>query len=199
MISLIAVVVVGFPVVFTAGMTVALVFAADANPAEVLRTVFGSVGDWVSGIGALSAAVIAVYLANKQREDSLPKVEISQSADSRGFCIEIISVGERSVLLKGAYLRSRRLDGQARLTREDVFPKRLEFGDVLPIHVKGHQYRNFSNFISGHDGQCDLSDLEVVVNTSTRSFVVPADDLFIDLVQGTISLDSHHKGEAEPT
>lgn len=199
LIVLIAVVVVGFPAVFTAGVTVALAFSADADPADVVKTVFGSWGDWVSGLGALSAALIAIYLADLQRKDNLPKVEISQYADSLGFCIDIVSVGDRGVLLMGAYLRSRRLDGQARLAPDDAFPKRLEFGDVLRIHLKRYQYQNFSNFICGHDGLCDLSDLEVVVNASTRAFVVPADALLISLIDGTLSLDCHLRGEVERT
>lgn len=183
--------VVGIPIVFTAGAITALTFALEANPADAFKTVLGSVGDWVSGLGALAAAAIAVYLADQQRRDSLPRVEITQSADPFGFYIDIVSVGERSALITGVFLRSRKWKGQAWLSYENL-PKRLVFGDVHNISVEGVQYQKIYTQICGDDEGCDLSDMKVVVETSTDKFVFPADSSVIGLVEGCLTISEFH-------
>jgi len=194
LIALIAIVVVGIPAVFTAGLTVALAFAVDANPAEVIKTVFGSAGDWVSGLGALSAAIIAIYLADRQRKDSFPKIEITQVAHPFGFHIDILSIGDRGALVTGVFLRSRKLRGQARLATHGIFPKRLEYGDVCGITVEGKMYQIIAEKICGHDGHSDMPDLEVIVETSMKAYAFPADSAVIGLIEGTLSISEGYEG-----
>jgi hypothetical protein len=184
----------GFVVALFTGIVIGVSVTSEAKPAEFVAGVIGSVGDWISGLGALAAAAIAVYLADKQRRDSLPKVKITQNADPYAFYIDIVSVGDRSVLLTGVFLRSRKHQGRPRLSRREDFPKRLEFGEMYSIAVGGLQFRNFSNLICGHDGQCDLPDLEVVVETSTGTYAVPADSTIIGLIEGCLSISEAYQG-----
>ena len=181
---------VGVPTVFTAGVVVALSFASGANPAETLKTVLGSVGDWVSGLGALSASLIAIYLADKQRRESLPKIKVEQSVDPYTIYFDIVSTGDRSVLLTGAFLRSRKQGTTATLAGRDVFPKRLDFADVLKLELDGYQYRKASNEICGEEDQPDLNDLEIVIESSMGPHVFPACYEVIGLISGTITISS---------
>lgn len=181
-------VVVGVPSIFTAGVVVALCFAADANPADALKTVLGSVGDWVSGLGALSASVIAIHLADKQRRDGLPKIEVSQDADPELVYIKVASAGDRSVLVTGILVHSRKRRSRTRLLHRDFFPKRLEFGDFIDIELDGTQLRGASNVLCGEDDMCDLSDLEILVETSLGTHSFAASDELIGLLEGTLSI-----------
>ncbi|WP_156320458.1 hypothetical protein [Pseudomonas lini] len=183
--------VIGAPIVFTAGVTVALMFTADANPADTLKTLFGSVGDWVSGLGAFAAAAIAVYLADKQRKDGLPKIKVEQDATPYAIHIDVISTGDRSILLMGVFLRSKKRGKRARLLADGVLPKRLEFGDVHNISIDIFQMRRVSSEISGDEDMAELPDLEVVVETSMATFVFPADSSVIGLIEGTLSISEN--------
>jgi hypothetical protein len=180
--------VLGLPAAFVAGLTVAVSFEGGGSSAEILKTFLGSVGDWVSGLGALAAAVIAIYLADKQRRDSLPQIHVRQGVEAREIRINLVSVGDRSVHILAVYLRSRKLDGRARLVSSRDLPKTLEYGGILPITADRGRCGNFSNFISRSDDHCDLPDLEIVVEASTRTFIVPVDREVIDFIEGHRSM-----------
>lgn len=194
LIAVVVMVVVGIPAVFTAGVIVALTFAADANPADSLKSVLGSAGDWVSGLGALSAAVIAIWLAEKQRKDSLPDIKITQDADPYEVAIDIICTGDRSVLVRNVYMRLRSQSGRAYLPPHGVLPLRLEHGDVHCVRIKGGaQYHRLSEALCGHEEQDDLLGLEIVVETSTRDFTVLAEDIVCGVLGGTASVRELHE------
>lgn len=104
-IALIVTVVLGFPIAFTAGVVLSLDIAADNNPAETLRTLAGSVGDWVSGLGSLAAAAVAVYLADNQRRNNVPKIDVDQYYSESGLVIDLTSCGEKDAVVRGVYIR----------------------------------------------------------------------------------------------
>lgn len=186
--------VIGLVFVFFAGIGVGISATTETKPAEFVASVFGSAGDWVSGLGALAAAVIAVNLADRQRKDSFPRITISQLADPYGFHFDIISVGDRSALVTRVFLRSRKFRRQARLGPHDQFPKRLEFGDVYGITVEANQFRKISNLLCGHDEEEDFSDMEIVVETSMKAHVFPADSSIIGLIEGNLSISHSYEG-----
>src|SRR5688572_13111174 len=82
--------VVGLVFVFFAGIGVGITVTTEAKPSEYVAEVIGSVGDWISGLGALAAAVIAINLADRQRQDSLPRIEIKQDVDPKEISIDIV-------------------------------------------------------------------------------------------------------------
>lgn len=192
LITAIALGVIGGPIVFTAGITVALMFASDSNPADTLKTLLGSAGDWVSGLGAFAAAAIAIHLADKQRREGLPKIKVEQDADPYAIYIDVISTGDRSVLLTGVYLHSKNRRRRTRLLANENLPRRLEFGDVHPITIDVFQMRKISGAIGGDEDHPDLTDLEIVVETSTSPFVFRADSSVIGLIEGTLTISEPH-------
>lgn len=193
-ILLVIAVVLGPIFAFFTGIGVGISATTEAKPLEFVSSAIGSVGDWVSGIGALAAAVIAITLADRQRRASFPRIKLLQSAHPYGFHIDIISVGDRGALVTGVFLRSRRYRGQARLATKTIFPKRLEFGDVEGLTIEGVMYRKIAEKICGDDEIIDLSDLEVVVETSMKAHVYPADSAVIGLIEGTLSISEHYEG-----
>jgi hypothetical protein len=188
LVGFIVMAVLGLPIAFVAGLSVALSYEGGGSSAETLKTFLGSVGDWVSGLGALAAAVIAIYLADKQRRDSLPQIDVRQSVGAREISINLVSVGDRSAHILAVYLRSRKLDGRARLVSLRDLPKTLEYGGILAITADRSRCGNFSNFISRSVDHCDFPDLEIVVEASTRTFIVPADREVIDFIEGHRSM-----------
>ena len=192
LIAVIVMGVIGIPASFTSGLTIALEFAADVHPADSIKAVIGSVGDWVSGLGALCASLTAIYLAERQRREGLPKIKVEQSADPHGIYFDIVSAGDRSVLLTGAFLRSRSRGTRAQLAGRDVFPKRLDFADVLKIELDSIQCRKASIEVCGEEDHPDLAGLEVVIETSMGPHVFEASHEIIGLIDGTLTISYPH-------
>lgn len=133
MIATIIAVVLGFPIAFTAGVVISLNVSAEKNPAETLRSAMGSAGDWVSGLGALAAAAVAVYLADKQRRNNSAKMDINQYYNGAAFIIDLISSGEKDAVVRGIFIRDVRLKKQIMISRPPfvdpkILPKRLNTG-----------------------------------------------------------------------
>ncbi|MGY2364453.1 hypothetical protein ACW9IO_18025 [Pseudomonas azotoformans] len=101
MIAAILIAVLGLPIAFTAGVVISLDVAADKNPAKSLKDLMGSAGDWVSGLGALAAAVVAVYLANRQRQDELPNLSVSAHGS---YSFSIVNYGRLPIEVNAQWL-----------------------------------------------------------------------------------------------
>ncbi|AHL77629.1 hypothetical protein CH92_09565 [Stutzerimonas stutzeri] len=175
MIAAILAVVLGFPIAFTAGVVVSLSVSAEKNPAGTLRSVMGSAGDWVSGLGALAAAVIAVYLADKQRRDNSVKMDINQYYNSDAFVIDLISSGEKGAVVRGIFIRDVRLKKQIMISRppfvdSKILPKRFDYGDVERITIDRNWFVKVQIEIAQGIPYSDYKHLALVVGTSTSEF-----------------------------
>jgi hypothetical protein len=90
----------------------------------------GSLGEWVSGVGALGAVMTAVWLADKQRRDDVEKLEISCFysivEQKKVYTLIIASCGSRAS--KPTHLRV------ASDYTDDFlhFPEMQSYGDQLP-------------------------------------------------------------------
>lgn len=124
-ILLVIAVVLGPVFAFFAGIGVGISATTETKPLEFVSSAIGSVGDWVSGIGALAAAVIAITLADRQRRASLPRIKLLQSAHPYGFHIDIISVGDRGALVTGVFFAITALSGPGPPCNEYNTPKTI--------------------------------------------------------------------------
>lgn len=187
-IAAIIAVVLGFPAVFTAGVATALSVAAEKDPADTLKTALGSAGDWVSGLGALAAATIAIYLADKQRRDNSARMEINQYFTEDNFTIDLISVGEKPATVRGIYIRSPRLRKQAMISRPPILksnaiPARFEYGDVQRLTIDKSIYLEIALEIEHELGQKEFRGLQLVIGTSTVEFKVDLDPQFAAVLE----------------
>ncbi|MDV7209913.1 hypothetical protein [Azotobacter beijerinckii] len=183
LIALIVAVVLGFPAVFTAGVVVGLEVAAEKKPTETLKNVIGSAGDWVSGLGSLAAAAVAVYLADRQRRANTPKIEVNQYITRDIFTIDIISTGEKDAVVRGVYIRSSKLKKQAMISRPPLvepkdLPWRLEYGDVRRISIDRSRYFAVAMEIGDELEEYEFTGLQIVVGTSTVEFKVDLNEDF---------------------
>jgi len=175
MIAAILAVVLGFPIAFTTGVVVSLSVSAEKNPVGTLRSAMGSAGDWVSGLGALAAAVIAVYLADKQRRDNSVKMDINQYYNNDAFVIDLISSGEKDAVVRGIFIRDVRLKKQIIISRPPfvgpkILPKRFEYGDVERITIDRNWFIKVQIEIAQGIPYSDYKHLALVVGTSTSEF-----------------------------
>ncbi|EKY4111163.1 hypothetical protein ACYTSK_21895 [Pseudomonas aeruginosa] len=188
MITAIIAVVLGFPALFFAGVVTALTVAAEKDPVDTLITALGSVGDWVSGLGALAAAIIAICLADKQRRDNSARMEINQHFTEDNFTIDLISVGEKPATVRGIYIRSPRLRKQAMISRPPILkpnaiPARFEYGEVHRVSIDKSDYLKVSREIEHELGQKEFRGLQLVIGASTADFKVDLDPQFAAVLE----------------
>lgn len=148
------------------------------NPASTVKFVpnWGSVGDWVSGIGALLAVVVAVRLADMQRKDNAEKVNLKcqiKPADNasmifggKDLVVELISSGNRPVRVSGATIGAKGKESgwkayMAGPTGQG-FPINLNYGEGTEIRLS---FRDVTvvldHFNSEYQG--DLTKAQVTV------------------------------------
>lgn len=101
---------------FVLGGLLGLTAGVNLNPNVTVSFVpnWGSLGDWVSGVGALLAVVVAIWLADTQRKDNAEKLTlrcgIKPASDGtmifggRDLVVELISSGNRPVRVSGAQI-----------------------------------------------------------------------------------------------
>lgn len=167
--------VIGIPTVFTAGIIVALMVEVGANPGESIKTILGSVGDWVSGLGSVSAAIVAVYLADRQRRDNTAKVEISQYYNKDNFTIDLVSTGEKPAIVKGVFIRSPRRKKQIMLNRVPIsgyetIVGRYEYGETKRLMIDSTVFLAVALDLEHELGNRKFDGLQLIVGTGTAEF-----------------------------
>lgn len=157
----------------------------NLNPASTIKFVpaWGSFGDWVSGIGALSAVVVTLWLADKQRREDVESLQIkvvmgalSNGPDLAFISVNVVSDGKRPVKITGIAFHRKGAGAALHITGF------MHFGSSLPINLSYAEQADFPleygfertlrQYVNAH---CNGSakGLEVVVSTSLRDFRHP--------------------------
>lgn len=149
----------------------------NLNPASTVRFVpDGSVfADWLSGLGSVSAALVALYLADRQRRDNTAKIEISQYFSGDNFTIDLVSIGEKPAAVKGIFIRSERLKKQIQLNRSPIpgYEKmvgRYEYGDTNRLAISRTIFLDIAIELEHEFGSRKFDDLLLVVGAATSEF-----------------------------
>lgn len=169
---------VGALAVFVLGCLLGLTAGVNLNPNATVSFVpnWGSLGDWVSGVGALLAVVVAVWLADTQRKDNAEKLTlkcgIKPAADGSsifGGCdlvVELISSGNRPVRVSGAQIGAKGKAGGWKAYMAGPtgrgFPFTLNYGDGEEIRLSFRDVSDvLDHFSTEHQG--DLSKAQATV------------------------------------
>lgn len=148
-----------------AGLTAGI----NLNPASTVRFVpaWGSLGDWVSGIGALSAVIVTLWLADKQRREDAELLKVASNGSvpvGTGFVgdpfisLELTSQGKRPVTVTGLAVTSKHstmrlaLTGFANHSPTKVFPVRLEYGQRASVHLISGADTEITKFVEEYCG-----------------------------------------------
>ncbi|WP_313003474.1 hypothetical protein [Pseudomonas sp.] len=170
---------IGVSVGFLAGFLSAI----RMNPATADRYVLslGSVGEWVSGIGALAAVVTAVVIAEKQRRENMEQisftpslkrlVNVSPMSSERSLVVDVVSTGNRPARIIGAKIlnpsgKSCWVSNHAGESGKK-FPIDLNYGEGLDIWIESLDVRSV---LESFDDGC--SKAKMVVNTTLGSWDV---------------------------
>lgn len=154
----------------------------NLNPGSTVQYVpnWGSVGDWVSGVGALLAVVTSLILTRRSEESQQllqhDKMEIRQGVSSDHVVFQFTSLGfypakVKSVLLMNSDGGSVPMFGN-RVGDDTTFPQRLEFKEDIQIEWA----RDKLSLLLGEISLLEVKSLDHVkiqVITSTDSFGFP--------------------------
>ena len=156
----------------------------NMNPLSTVKFVpeWGSLADWLSGAGSVSAAVVALYLAHLQRKNNIAKIEISQLFDREHFTVDLVSTGERTAIVLGVYIRSPQHKKQMLFNESSVegYERalgRYEYGEKRQLSV-GAYFLGLALEIRNQIGVDSFDGLYLVVATGIAEFKVKLDPKF---------------------
>lgn len=134
-----------------------LIAGINLNPQSTVKFVpiLGSVGDWVAGLGALLAVVVALAQSAKQQERERAKAKISIEHGDNYWSLRVRSEGLVPVIVDSVCLEHDDyrcvIDLQKRPLSNLPLPKKLERGEVLSvIDLKGAAFRSFGQDMARH-------------------------------------------------
>lgn len=167
------------------------------NPDSTVRYVpnWGSLGDWVSGIGALLAVAVSLYLVRRneaqQHERDSEKVEIEQWAEDFFCSIRVISKGFFPCTVKAVFFvgsddpdgsavpLAPHMDEQGRVS----LPTRLECREDIQFAWRVDKLISLLNGLSFLRLQ-SMEALSIKVVTVTGEFIVPVSKELSDYLIG---------------
>ncbi|AQY67430.1 hypothetical protein [Pseudomonas veronii] len=171
-------IVLGALAAFVLGCLLGLTAGVNLNPNATVSFVpnWGSLGDWVSGVGALLAVVVAVWLADTQRKDNAEKLTLkcgvkpandgSMIFGGRDLVVELISSGSRPVRVSGAKIGAKGKAGGWKAYMAGPtgkgFPFTLNYGEGEEIRLS---FRDVSDVLDHFSAeyQGDLSKAQATV------------------------------------
>ncbi|WP_308907615.1 hypothetical protein [Pseudomonas canadensis] len=157
----------------------------NLNPESTVKFVpsWGSLGDWVSGTGALLAVLVTLWLADKQRREDVESLKVglvmgmmSHGPDALFASVNVTSDGKRPVLITGVTFMSNHAKQAMHVTGFMSFgnslPIRLNYGEQAQFPLEFGFENALNSFVRAHcNGRAD--GLRVVVSTSLNEFSKP--------------------------
>ncbi|VVP25597.1 hypothetical protein PS876_04064 [Pseudomonas fluorescens] len=173
----------------------------NLNPSSTTRYVpdWGSLGDWVSGLGALAAVWAMVWTYFRQRADSLTlraasereHLEIVQNSHAAGVLtvLSIISLSAMRIVIKDIRVRDIHSTNFVRMPMRDAFanesatglrlPARLEFRDVVHFDLDISRVKEAAiNLSQGEPGVWKALAIEVLTSTG-KVFSAATDEILL--------------------
>lgn len=165
---------------------------------DISISAFSAVGSWVSGIGALGAIYVALWLAEQQARKDREHINIKFSCvilpsmyEGALLCIEAVSVGQ-----KPSHIRSLNISGGKNCTHSialinfargsSALPTRLGYGEEANYFLPPNFEKEIGKYIKEY---CNGSANEICIyiNTTTEVFRIDPDK------QMKAMLESHAK------
>lgn len=163
------------------GCLAGFLIAIQMNPGTADRYVLslGSVGEWVSGVGALAAVVAAFVLADMQRRENMERLVLKcdlkrfrndgACSVAKSLVVDIVSIGNRPARLTGAKI----LDRQGRICWTGYhagetgkgFPIELNYGEQIDIWIGGVDVKDVIDHFED-----DFSNAKMIVTTTLVSW-----------------------------
>lgn len=173
----------------------------NLNPSSTTKYIpdWGSVGDWVSGLGALAAVWAMVWTYFRQRADFLSlrtesekeHIEIVQNSHAAGVLtvLSIISLSAMRVVIKDIRIRDVHSSSSVRMPMRDAYvnesatglrlPARLEFRDVVHFDLDISRVKEAAIGLSeGKPGRWNALAIDVLTSTG-KVFSAETDEILL--------------------
>ncbi|NWA43805.1 hypothetical protein HX871_06920 [Pseudomonas reactans] len=156
------------------------------NPDSTIKFIpaWGSLGDWVSGLGALLAVLVTLWLADKQRREDAEILTVVSNASfpvgpgyiGRPFIsLELTSEGKRPVTAVAVGVTSVHstmslaITGFSQTSPVQNLPVRLEYGQRASIHLQPGAEIEIARYVDDHCGG-RVDGLTFLISTTTGSW-----------------------------
>lgn len=158
-----------------AGLTAGI----NLNPVSTVRFVpnWGSLGDWVAGLGAFAAIAVALWQFHIQRKEDVEDLFIDQVQHRDRWRVSIVSKGKRPARVQWVGFYSRKVDTVLPI-KSFIFhgdnvslPLTLGYAENIDFITKPELFLDLAlNAVMTFD---ELGDLEIHVKTTLGEFRVP--------------------------
>lgn len=158
-----------------AGLTAGI----NLNPVSTVRFVpnWGSMGDWVAGLGAFVAIAVALWQFHIQRKEDVEDLFIDQAQRRDRWRVSIVSRGKRPARVQWVGFYSRKNDTILPIQRfifhgdSAALPQTLGYAENIDFISRPEMLLDLAlNAVMTFD---DLDDLEIQVKTTLGEFRVP--------------------------
>ncbi|MBV4518522.1 hypothetical protein KVG88_00470 [Pseudomonas sp. SWRI74] len=157
-----------------------LTMGVNLNPATTTRYVpnWGSIGDWVSGLGALLAVGVALWQSYIQRKEDVEDLVINQAQGNDRWRVSVVSKGKRPARVQWIGFYSREIDTILPI-KSFVFhgddaslPQTLSYAEDIQFVTRPDLFLDLAiNAVVTFDDS--LKDLEIHVKTTLGVFRAP--------------------------
>lgn len=159
-----------------AGLTAGL----NLNPASIVRFVpnWGSLGDWVAGLGAFFAVGVALWQSHLQRKEDVEDLVIKQAQGRDRWKVSVVSKGKRPARVQYVSFYSREIDTILPIKNfifhgaDASLPQTLSYAEDIHFVTRPELFLDLAlNAVLAFDDP--LRDLEIRVNTTLGVFSAP--------------------------
>lgn len=179
---------------------IGIAFGASITTNDFIETfipIFSALGSWVSGIGAIAAVFVALWLAEDQSRKDSERLEITLEVamipdmyEGLLICISATSVGLRPSLVSMISITcGKNVSSQLAFTKfskfSDELPRKLNYGDRATWFLTPDSEKTIANYIkSVCSGNAE--GLTLNIKTSTTKFSSKPNNDFINMIKSHI-------------
>lgn len=161
-------------------------YGASVNNQEFLETfipIFSALGSWVSGIGAVGAVCVALWLAEEQALNDRENLDLSFSVvmtsihESLLLCVEATSTGKKpSSIMSISITGGRRKLVFTELSQgSSPIPIKIDYGEKATWFLRPNTEKQIGDFIKNYcDG--DPEKIQINIHTTTKTFSLKPND-----------------------
>lgn len=158
-----------------AGLTAGI----NLNPDATVRFVpnWGSIGDWVAGVGTMLAVGVALWQTYLLRKDDAENLMLTHRLGSARLMVAIVSRGKLPVRVISVAAYSAKLDKHLTIKKYifaegyELLPQTLGYAEELTLISNPEMLTELAINIVSNFG--DMEDLEIAVHTTLNRFTSP--------------------------
>lgn len=148
---------------------------------DTLIPVFSTAGSWVSGIGALGAVFVSLWLAEKQARKDREQLKLSISSvlttihPEARLCIEVVSTGQKPSNISSISLTGKNSSRIMALVNfangSSALPTKLGYGEKAYYFLQQGGEKEIGEYLKNNCAG-SAKELQIYINTTTEVFIL---------------------------